>query len=115
MRSADPALGEKTFEQFGNWGAAEASSAMTVQGTAMKTGILLALAVASASFTWSQFGANPQAAWGWTIGGAIAGFIVAMITTFKAAWSPVTAPIYALVEGLFLGGISAAIQSYFPE
>ena len=42
------------------------------------------------------------------IGGLIGGFIVALITVFKKEWSPVTAPIYALLEGLVLGGISAS-------
>ena len=36
--------------------------------------------------------------------GALGGFVVAMVTVFKKTWSPVTAPIYALLEGLVLGG-----------
>ncbi len=37
---------------------------------------------------------------------AIGGFIVAMITIFKPTAAPVTAPIYAALEGVFLGAIS---------
>ena len=46
--------------------------------------------------------------------GLIGGFIVAMVTTFKKQWSPVTAPIYALLEGLVLGGLSAMLELRFP-
>jgi uncharacterized YccA/Bax inhibitor family protein len=47
-------------------------------------------------------------------GGLIGGFIVAMVTVFKKEWSPVTAPIYALLEGLVLGGISAFMDLRYP-
>jgi uncharacterized YccA/Bax inhibitor family protein len=45
--------------------------------------------------------------------GAIGGFIVAMVTIFKKEWSPITAPIYALLEGLVLGGVSAMLEMRF--
>ena len=48
------------------------------------------------------------------LGGAIGGFVLALITTFKKEWSPVTAPMYALVEGFFLGAISAVFEARFP-
>ena len=50
----------------------------------------------------------------WVLVGAIGGFIVAIVTTFKKEWAPVTAPIYAVLEGLFLGGISATFEARFP-
>ncbi len=37
-----------------------------------------------------------------------------MITIFKKKWAPVTAPIYALLEGLFLGGVSAMLDLRYP-
>jgi len=49
----------------------------------------------------------------WMVGGLIGGFVFAMVTIFKREWSPITAPIYALLEGLALGGLSAFLeQSY---
>ena len=45
--------------------------------------------------------------------GGIGGFIVAMVTIFKKEWSPITAPIYALLEGLVLGGVSAMLEMRF--
>ena len=46
--------------------------------------------------------------------GAIGGFAVALVTVFKKTWSAITAPVYALLEGLFLGGISAVFEARFP-
>jgi uncharacterized YccA/Bax inhibitor family protein len=48
------------------------------------------------------------------IGGLIGGFVVALVTIFKKNWSPFTAPIYALLEGLALGGISAIFEKMYP-
>jgi uncharacterized YccA/Bax inhibitor family protein len=42
------------------------------------------------------------------------GLIVAMITIFKKEWSPITAPAYALLEGLVLGGLSAVFEIHYP-
>src|SRR5205807_6744561 len=47
-------------------------------------------------------------------GGAIGGLIFAMVTIFKKSWAPVTAPIYALLEGLVLGGISVMFHLRYP-
>ena len=81
---------------------------MTIQGTVNKTAISLAVLVASATFTW----VNPNS--GLMIMGAIGGFIVAIITTFKKEWAPTTTPIYAALQGLFLGGISVMFNQQYP-
>ena len=46
--------------------------------------------------------------------GAFGGLIFALVTIFKKTWSPVTAPIYALLEGLALGGLSAMFEIRYP-
>jgi uncharacterized YccA/Bax inhibitor family protein len=58
--------------------------------------------------------ANDPSVSAWTIGGAIAGFVIALVTVFKKNWAAVTAPLYALAEGLFLGGLSAIFESMYP-
>ena len=83
---------------------------MTIQGAVNKTGILLAIAVLSAAFTWNRFTQNPAMAMPLVLAGSIGGFIMALVTCFKKQWSPVTAPIYALLEGLVIGGISALFE-----
>lgn len=117
MRTANPALNKNTFKSFSG---TYAESTMTIQGTVTKTFILLLLLVLAASFTWHQAmaamrstgdlsGIGPMI-WG----GAIGGFIVALITVFKKTWAPVTSPFYALLEGLFIGGISAIFEAMYP-
>jgi len=93
---------------------------MTVSGTVNKAGILTICVVATAAWTWSRFlnAGNPDAAKAsvtpWLLVGVIGGFIAALVTIFKKSWAPVTAPIYALLEGLVLGGISAITEVKFP-
>lgn len=89
---------------------------MTISGTVNKTGILLCLLWVAAIFTWEKtFAAeNPAALYPWLIGGSIAGLIIAMITIFKKTAAPITAPLYAVVEGLVLGVLSAFFEMQFP-
>lgn len=115
MRSGNPALNANTFNQFHEMSSAD-STQMTIRGTANKTMILLGLAIGTACLTWSQVAqGNIAGAMPWMIGGAISGFVLALIISFKADWAPVLAPLYALAEGLFLGGISAVINAQFPD
>ena len=50
----------------------------------------------------------------WMIGSAIGGFVLALITVFKKTAAPITAPLYALVEGVFLGVLSAMFEILYP-
>jgi uncharacterized YccA/Bax inhibitor family protein len=111
MRTANPALNIATFRKYD---IAPAARVMTVQGTINRTSLLLVLVVAAAVWTWHltiQAAGSPPM--GWMIGGMIAGLILAVITIFKPMTAPVTAPIYALCEGLFLGGISAWLNTMY--
>jgi uncharacterized YccA/Bax inhibitor family protein len=111
MRTSNPVLSEKQFR-----GVAVSGERMTVQGTANKTGLLLLCAIATAAWTWhvALEAQSPAAALPWLWIGTIGGFVCALITVFKKEWSPVTAPAYALLEGLALGGISAVLEVRFP-
>ncbi len=111
MRTANPALNDKTFQQAGVTGYAET---MTVQGTVNKTGMMLLLLIASAAYTWSLFlEQNMESLTLWMMVGVIGGLVVAIVTVFKKQWSPVTAPLYAVLEGFALGGISAILESSY--
>jgi uncharacterized YccA/Bax inhibitor family protein len=94
---------------------AASPTTMTVQGTVNKTFFLLALAVTTAVFAWTQaLSAEPIVPVGLLIfGGAIGGLIVGLICCFAPKTAPITAPLYALLEGLFLGGISAYYAQRF--
>ncbi|MGH8074572.1 MAG: Bax inhibitor-1/YccA family protein [Lysobacter sp.] len=110
MRSGNPALKESTFLDLGSGAIVrDDGNVMTLNGTVNKTGMLLLLCVFSAAFTWSQVstpaGIVGAAPYMW--GGLIGGLVLALVTIFKKEWSPISAPAYAVVEGLFLGAISA--------
>jgi uncharacterized YccA/Bax inhibitor family protein len=115
-RSGNPALSEGRFAQYGGTGVS--GDVMTMQGAVNKTGILLLIAMLTAAYVWKTFFAAPQqnvsAVSGLMTVGAIAGFIVAIVTVFKNSWAPFTAPLYAALEGLFLGGISSIAESQYP-
>ncbi len=129
MRTANPILNDRTFEDM-TWNGPEGalsspSSTMTIQGTATKTLGLLGLVILAGAWTWYLFinsvvqtANGPQydvgAVMPWIIGGVIGGLILGVITAFKHDWAPVTAPLYAVFEGLFLGGISAMMETMYP-
>lgn len=112
FRTSNPALSEKAFQTAANVGVGEA---MTVQGTVNKTGVLLLCVIATSAWTWGlSHSPQPESAMPWMIGGIFGGLIAALVTIFKREWAPITAPIYALLEGLFLGGISAVLDKSYP-
>jgi uncharacterized YccA/Bax inhibitor family protein len=89
---------------------------MTVNGVINKTGFLLVLVTLAAIWPWTlafQNPANPLVSI-LMIGGMIGGLVMALVTTFKKEWAPITAPAYALLEGLALGGISAFFELRYP-
>lgn len=117
MRSGNPVLKESTFLDMATGTVVQgASGSMTLNGTVNRTAFLLVLTLATALYPWSLYFANPETAavGGIAIAGALGGFVVALVTIFKKTWAPVTAPIYAALEGLFIGAISAVFEARYP-
>lgn len=114
MRTANPALSSTTFSGLGR--VARTEESMSIQGATNKALLLLVCVCLTASWTWSIFfkSGNPAAVMPLVGVGAIAGFILALVTIFKPVWSGITAPIYALLEGLVIGGISSFAEARFP-
>ncbi len=112
MKTSNPALNSRIFQEE----RAAFGESMTLDGTVNKTGILLVCVVASAAWAWHVFMQTRSAAsvlpLMWI--GLIGGLIFAMITVFKKTWAPLTAPVYALLEGLALGSISAVLEVRYP-
>ncbi|MEZ0277498.1 MAG: Bax inhibitor-1/YccA family protein [Roseimicrobium sp.] len=109
MRTSNPALSDATFTKVEHG----VAKPMTLQGTVNKTAILLMILFVPAVFTWQSTMANPAASTMYIGVGAIVGFILAMVTTFKMTWSPITAPLYAAAEGVFLGALSARFNMLY--
>lgn len=119
MKTSNPALGQNTFRDVagsGYGGAIDATDRMTLSGTVNKTAILLLCAVATAAWTWHLFVTSHDlgAVSGLMMLGLFGGMILAFVTIFKKEWAPVCAPVYALLEGLALGGISAVFELRYP-
>ena len=111
---ANPVLSEKVFNKAHS---EESTEVMTVKGTAFKSIVLIFMVLAGAAYTWKVFyeAINPASVTPWMWGGAIGGFIVAMIISFKPNLAQYLAPVYAVLEGLFLGAISAMFNQAFAE
>jgi uncharacterized YccA/Bax inhibitor family protein len=119
LRNGNPALSDSTFEriaQSGVYGASPSAGVMTVEGTINKTLILLFLAVVGAGWMWGQvLDPNaPDGIWPLAFGGMLVAFIVGLVTCFKPNWARFLAPIYALLEGVGLGAISAIVNQRYP-
>jgi uncharacterized YccA/Bax inhibitor family protein len=114
METANPALRSGAFTQYGRVDVAEGT--MSIQGTVNKTLLLLLLVVLTAAWTWNVFfkTGNPVAVAPMLMVGVIGGLIVGLVTIFKPSWALVTAPIYALLEGLVIGGVSSFAEAQFP-
>jgi uncharacterized YccA/Bax inhibitor family protein len=103
IRSGNPALSKKTFENLTTTN----SGVMTIDGAVNKTAISMSILLLAAYYTYSN------AIMSYILVGFIGGFIVALVTIFKKEWSPTTVPIYAFLEGLALGGISKMYANAF--
>ena len=105
MRSGNPVLKPNTFLDE----VSDASApAMTLAGTVWKTIFLLLVLLATAAYAWSQREAGTVPAL--VAVGGIGGFVFALVTIFKKTWSPMTAPVYAALEGLVIGGLSSIFE-----
>jgi uncharacterized YccA/Bax inhibitor family protein len=110
MRSGNPALSAETFR---GTRAGFGEDTMTIQGTVNKTALCLLILMATASYTWSLGIADPRVPAFMGVG-IIGGLVLAMVTIFKKEWAGTTTPMYAALEGLALGGISAAFEARYP-
>ena len=79
---------------------------MTLDGTVNKTGILLGLCIVGAYFGWN--------APGLVLPAILIGFVIALFTIFRPKNSPYTAPAYAAIEGVALGGITMIFEAQYP-
>ena len=93
MRSGNPALTADTFTRHG----AASGNLMTLQGTVNKTAMSLVILLIAAAYVWNRGLADPISVCGSEV--VLAGFVVALVTTFKPVWAPFTTPVYAALEG----------------
>jgi len=111
FKSGNPTLNEKVFQSTI---VLPGTDVMTERGTLNKFFFLFLMVMASAAFTWKAF-YDGKDVFPWMIGAAIGGLIVALVMSFKREWSPYLAPAYGLLEGVFVGGISAVYNNAFEK
>ncbi|MBH16587.1 MAG: hypothetical protein CME30_04800 [Gemmatimonadetes bacterium] len=106
-RSGNPALSAGFANAQGTYGNSFAiAEKMTLAGTVQKTMVLLACCFAASIYGWNNQGLIFPA--------VILGLIMAVVTVFKKEWAGTTAPVYAGLEGVALGGITAMYEVQFP-
>lgn len=136
MRSGNPALNDSVFSIAGS-----ASNQMTLSGTVFKTYVLTACLVVGFMFTWSeatqgysssfqQAEATPKLddagkrlptqidlpanVIGYAMLGCLGGFVLGMVIIFNPSSAPFLSPVYAGLEGMALGAISAGFEAKYP-
>jgi uncharacterized YccA/Bax inhibitor family protein len=109
FKSGNPAM-----NVFQNTITLPGAGTMTERGTLNKFFMLFLLVMASASLTWKAFydGVNVMP---YMFGSMILGLITALVVIFKKEWAAYLTPVYALFEGVFLGGISATYNNIFAK
>lgn len=112
MQSSNPALSDRIFSKSLS---DSSSETMTVQGTVNKTLLMLLLVILGAVYTWKIFfeSTNPSSVNMWMLIGGIGGFITSLVIIFKPKTSAYLAPVYSILQGLFLGGISAVFAAQY--
>jgi uncharacterized YccA/Bax inhibitor family protein len=111
MRSGNPVLSNSTFTDVSQRGY---SRPMTLTGVINRSILLLLLVAGTAAGVWTYSNSHPSAIYPMVMVGTLGGFVVAMVTTFKRDWAPFTAPVYAVLQGVFIGGISLVMEQRFP-
>ncbi|MFV0238020.1 MAG: Bax inhibitor-1/YccA family protein [Flavobacteriales bacterium] len=108
---ANPTLSKKTFRSSAK--AAIFEEKMTVQGALNKTYILFGIMLLTAAFTWYQIipaFQNIQVLW---IGSVVVGFALSLFLSFNPKYAPTLAPLYAVIEGVFVASISYYYATFY--
>ena len=112
FKSGNPTLSEKQFQQTTS--GYNSYETMTVRGTMNKFGFLMLMVMAGAAFSWQAFNEGKNIT-PYLLIGALGGLVVALVITFKKEWSGYLAPAYGILEGVFVGAISAYFNFLFRE
>lgn len=110
--TSNPALSSKSFSRA--IAAMPQSAPMTVAGAVNRSILLVAITAAAAWVAGSTALEQPALANPIMLIGAIGGLIVALVTIFKANLAHITAPLYAVLEGAFVGVISVMFNVAYP-
>ncbi len=105
--SSNPAFNDSILDDLEDLIYDNPSNAMTITGTLIKVGFLTLIVALAAIPSFYLMSIKSPMAWPLTIGSVIGAFLLGMYIHRKQEKAPTLAPIYAILEGLFVGGISA--------
>ncbi len=115
FKSGNPTLTQKMFDKSLSIDA-DMQGTMSVRGTINKFGFLMLMIIAGAAYNWHMFEeAKQSTVTTLMMVGIFGGLITAIAISFKPNWASYLAPLYALLEGLFIGGISAILNAAFAK
>ena len=115
FKSGNPTLTEKMFDKSLGMDAS-LQGTMTVRGAINKFGFMMLMLIAGAAYNWHLFEELKQDTMNvLMMVGIFGGLITAIAISFKPNWAPFLAPLYALLEGLFIGGISVIMNNVFAK
>ena len=126
MRTSNPTLSQDVFISLAKENPiGSKSDSMTIEGTVNKTAFFLTLTTATALFAWfsiqvtgieNEIGGivNSSLTSTYMLVGGIGSFAVALFVMFKKNFAMLGGIVYCLLEGLFIGGISAYAEAYYP-
>ena len=114
FKSGNPALSENRFRDTVLDQVVNHENAMTVKGTLNKFGFLFLMTLGTAYYSWKEAVGGGDA-WTLVLIGVFGGLGVGLVMAFKKQWSPYLAPLYALLEGLFVGAVSAFFEYRFSS
>lgn len=112
-QSGNPTLTEKIFNKSID---RSNEGAMSVRGAINKFGFLMLMVIAGAAYTWNlydSFKLQTMQTFMWV--GVFGGMITAFVIIFKPKWAGYLAPLYGLLEGFFVGAISAIVNAAFAQ
>jgi len=118
-KSSNPAM--KAFEKSENLSLGptdqfvrDDSQRMTINGTINKTGILIVIAMATGAWGWSKVSVNPGLLMPFFWVSLVVSIVSAIAIAKRPVWAATIAPVYAAVEGVFLGALSGLLENYYP-
>jgi len=103
-RSGNPVLTSNAFNI-----SSDSSDVMTINGTVTKTFLSVCLVVISGYYSWINISITNTL----MLPCVLIGLGLGIITIYRKHLSPITVPIYAVIQGIFLGAISYTFNSLY--
>jgi len=106
MKSSNPTYGRNAIARLASSDVKD-GTVMSLQGVAKKAFVLLVVVLISAAYTWRTAALHGvDAITGPAVLGCIGGLVLGIATIFVPSMAPISAPLYAVLEGLAIGAIS---------